>query len=233
MAAGVVERAAADGGCRRAAPSSSTRQARPAFHSPSCARAGYRSALRLLRRLQRREASDDARLRRRNHRCAERRREITEALIKAMIATAGEISRRPTTGGAISSTTPTAKPAICRSAKSSGSSGRASRRVRPRRQHRAFDPRHGASAARARGRLRVVAVEPAESAVLSGRPSGSHKIEGIGIGFVPPLWKPGKWTKFIRRNRRSQGHGTAARARGRRLRRGIERRQRRRSRARG
>jgi cysteine synthase A len=38
--------------------------------------------------------------------------------------------------------------------------------------------------------LRVLAVEPAESAVLSGRPSGSHKIEGIGIGFIPPLWKP-------------------------------------------
>jgi cysteine synthase A len=38
--------------------------------------------------------------------------------------------------------------------------------------------------------LRVVAVEPAESAVLSGNPPGSHKIEGIGIGFVPPLWKP-------------------------------------------
>lgn len=36
----------------------------------------------------------------------------------------------------------------------------------------------------------IVAVEPAESAVLSGRASGSHKIEGIGIGFVPPLWHP-------------------------------------------
>jgi cysteine synthase A len=36
----------------------------------------------------------------------------------------------------------------------------------------------------------VFAVEPAESAVLSGQPSGSHRIEGIGIGFLPPLWDP-------------------------------------------
>lgn len=38
--------------------------------------------------------------------------------------------------------------------------------------------------------IRIVAVEPSESAVLSGQPSGSHKIEGIGIGFIPPLWRP-------------------------------------------
>jgi cysteine synthase len=38
--------------------------------------------------------------------------------------------------------------------------------------------------------IKVFAVEPDESAVLSGRPSGSHQIEGIGIGFVPPLWQP-------------------------------------------
>lgn len=38
--------------------------------------------------------------------------------------------------------------------------------------------------------LRVIAVEPAESAVLSGGPSGANRIEGIGIGLVPPLWEP-------------------------------------------
>lgn len=51
---------------------------------------------------------------------------------------------------------------------------------------------HGASRALRRHKpdLYVTAVEPAESAVLSGGPTGSHKIEGIGIGFIPPLWEP-------------------------------------------
>ena len=51
---------------------------------------------------------------------------------------------------------------------------------------------HGAAGAiRAHGtELHVTAVEPAESAVLSGGVTGSHKIEGIGIGFMPPLWEP-------------------------------------------
>jgi cysteine synthase A len=50
---------------------------------------------------------------------------------------------------------------------------------------------HGASHAlrRHNPRLHVVAVEPAESRVLAGKPAGAHKIEGIGIGFVPALWR--------------------------------------------
>jgi cysteine synthase A len=36
--------------------------------------------------------------------------------------------------------------------------------------------------------MRSVAVEPAESPILSEGRTGAHHIEGIGIGFVPPLW---------------------------------------------
>ena len=37
--------------------------------------------------------------------------------------------------------------------------------------------------------IRIVAVEPSESAVLSGGPTGAHKIDGVGAGFVVPLWR--------------------------------------------
>jgi cysteine synthase A len=38
--------------------------------------------------------------------------------------------------------------------------------------------------------VRIIAVEPGESPVLSGGQPGPHKIEGVGIGYTPPLWDP-------------------------------------------
>jgi cysteine synthase A len=38
--------------------------------------------------------------------------------------------------------------------------------------------------------VRIVVVEPAESSVLLGGQAGPHKIEGVGIGYTPPLWAP-------------------------------------------
>jgi cysteine synthase A len=43
---------------------------------------------------------------------------------------------------------------------------------------------------RHRQAVKTVAVEPAESSVLLGGRPGPHKIEGVGIGSVPPLWDP-------------------------------------------
>jgi cysteine synthase A len=118
------------------------------------------------------------------------KKQITEQLIKTMIATAGELSRRPQhwfcdqltnrdgeagyhplgeelwqqAGGKVDAFVQTVG-----TAHSIHGAAHALRRHNP--------------------RLHVVAVEPAESAVLSGQLSGSHQIEGIGIGFVPPLWR--------------------------------------------
>ena len=38
--------------------------------------------------------------------------------------------------------------------------------------------------------IRIVVVEPVESSVLRGGQAGPHNIEGVGIGYIPPLWDP-------------------------------------------
>jgi len=43
---------------------------------------------------------------------------------------------------------------------------------------------------RHRSEVHIAVVEPAESSVLLGGAPGPHKIEGVGIGYTPPLWEP-------------------------------------------
>ena len=125
-------------------------------------------------------------------------RKITEHLIKTMIATAGDISRQPghwwadqlnnddgelgyyALGDEIWNQTGGQVDAFVHAVSTAHSI-------------------HGTATALRRHTpgVRVVAVEPAESAVLSGSPSGSHKIEGIGIGFIPPLWKPNQVDEIV------------------------------------
>ena len=46
-------------------------------------------------------------------------------------------------------------------------------------------------------KVKIVAVEPGESPVLSGGQPGPHKIEGVGIGYTPPLWEPSQVDEII------------------------------------
>lgn len=45
--------------------------------------------------------------------------------------------------------------------------------------------------------VRIVAVEPASSAVLSGKPAGAHMLQGIGAGFVPDVLDTGIYDEII------------------------------------
>ena len=118
-------------------------------------------------------------------------KKITESLIKEMIRTADEISRRPghwycdqlrnhdavagyvSLGDEIWSQTDGKVNAFVHAVSTAHSIHGVTQALR------AHD-----------SRVHIVAIEPEESAVLSGRPSGAHQIEGIGIGFIPPLWQP-------------------------------------------
>lgn len=46
--------------------------------------------------------------------------------------------------------------------------------------------------------IKIIAVEPEDSAVLSGEDSGSHKIQGIGAGFVPKILNTGIYDEVIK-----------------------------------
>ncbi len=46
--------------------------------------------------------------------------------------------------------------------------------------------------------VKVVAVESAESAVLSGEPKGPHKIQGISAGFIPEILDTGIYDQIIK-----------------------------------
>lgn len=124
--------------------------------------------------------------------------QITESLIKEMIATAGRLSQRPgywwcdqlnnhdaisgysSLGEEIWRQTDGHVDAFVHAVGTAHSI------------HGAGEALRGHNSA-----LHVAAVEPAESAVLSGGPSGAHRIEGIGIGFIPPLWEPDKVNEII------------------------------------
>jgi cysteine synthase len=125
-------------------------------------------------------------------------KQITKELIRAMIAKAGEISRQPDhwwadqlnnedgadgytdLGNELWEQTEGQVDAFVHmisTAHSIHGVGRALRRLKP--------------------DLPVFGVEPAESAVLSGHPPGSHKIEGVGLGFVPPLYRADEVTEML------------------------------------
>ena len=123
---------------------------------------------------------------------------ITEDLIKKMIATAGEMSARPGYWWADQLNNADGETGYHSLGEEiwEQTSGKVNAFVHAVSTAHSI---HGTAHALRRHdeNLLIVAVEPEESAVLSGKPSGPHKIEGIGIGFIPPLWKPGEVDEIL------------------------------------
>jgi cysteine synthase A len=125
-------------------------------------------------------------------------KKITKELINAMIAKAGEISKRPGHWWADQ---------LNNEDGAAGYSGLGTEIWQQTRGEidalvhtvSTAHSLHGMSRAlkRHKSDIHIVAVEPDESAVLSGRPPGSHKIEGIGLGFLPPLWNPAEVDEIL------------------------------------
>ena len=53
---------------------------------------------------------------------------------------------------------------------------------------------------------KIIAVEPADSAVLSGGNAGPHKIQGIGAGFVPDILNTNVYDEVVRVSNDDAGH---------------------------
>lgn len=117
--------------------------------------------------------------------------QITERLIKQMIATADEVSRQPGHWWADQLNNPDAARGYAGLGHEiwQQAGGRVDAFVHAVATSHSL---HGATVALREHdpSVTAVAVEPAESAVLSGGPTGAHRIEGTGIGFVPPRWRP-------------------------------------------
>jgi cysteine synthase A len=116
-------------------------------------------------------------------------RQITRELIRAMIARAETLCEAPGTYYADQFHNPDAMDGYAPLAEEiwSGSHGRVDAFV-----HAVGTAQSIRGVARLlrghRPEVRIVGVEPAESPVLSGGAPGAHRIEGIGPGFVPPMW---------------------------------------------
>ncbi|MEV4456791.1 cysteine synthase family protein [Microbispora sp. NPDC049633] len=114
---------------------------------------------------------------------------ITKSLILSMIETAGELSRRPGTywTDQLTNTDSIAGYHAMGEEIWAQSGGRLDAFVQS--VGTAASLRGASTPLKRRNpELRVIAVEPAESAVLSGSRPGAHRIEGIGIGYPPPMW---------------------------------------------